>query len=149
MPRLAMVLSTHHNHHHPAPTLTITTTHHHQAILAPLAINITGHSMHSTPRHAYSVQRFEVLTRKVLPATTLVRCEAVAATLWASATSNSMVTSTDPAVACSLRLPDDAVDATFVMMMSAVLFTYGGMYNQRAWSTLACTACLLLGNCQC
>ncbi len=50
-----------------------------------------------------------------------LRAVEVAATVFALPTSSSVVKSAEPAVACNLRLLEDAVEVTLVMVMSAVL----------------------------
>ena len=71
-------------------------------------------------------------TRNDDPVTTELRWVEVAATELALPTSSSVVRSAVPAVACSLRRLEEAAVVMPVMVMSAVLLMYGGMYNHRA-----------------
>ena len=60
-------------------------------------------------------------TRNLEPVTIELRAVEVAATVYALPTSSSVVKSAEPAVVCNLRLLEDAVEVTLVMVMSAVL----------------------------
>ena len=62
-----------------------------------------------------------LLTRNLEPVTIELTAVEVAATVFALPTSSSVVRSAEPAVACSLRLLEDAVEVTLVIEISAVL----------------------------